>query len=282
MVMKKLVYYLDSDVKEFCEFQHRHEKYGELDVVTYSDVKGMVDDINDISKPRPDIILLDLFCKDPNLGDEAYTELLEEHDIEGKLKEFSKARKELYLASRKVWVLGGKQNYDTVKRKVNAELNVPIAISSRYGRRLVDSPDFNDWQEEGIKWVWKYKDQPSNKVDFDPSIASSEADSIDKVVNSHRKKAVKDRLIEDLHRKNRLLASGMLLGMTSIVCMTMFYLVLLSKEQLIEVFQKADGFSVALGLTLVGTFVSIVSLLYTIFTSRKESISYNKAFKSDS
>ncbi|EKO4254321.1 hypothetical protein P0G78_004126 [Vibrio parahaemolyticus] len=157
--MKQLVFMLDSDEEPREEFKERHEDFGSYKIETFSKLSEINERLRSPSSEIPAAILVDLYSNNPS----SHKTSVELKQLEDDLKEFGRLRRVLEKGCSEAWTLSGKKRAALLLKelkKLDLDQVVPVAIASRYGRRLMAGPDVHDLNENGIYWCWKNRDMP--------------------------------------------------------------------------------------------------------------------------
>lgn len=159
---KETIFLLDSEPAK--EFKERHEELSSVKVEIFSDAKEMKLRLSDDSKVKPSIILVDLYSTDSSA--KATKSAIKELELE--LEKFGELRRNLSRKTGDIWEKSGMQRVkDTLRllKKLELDRDIPVAIASRYGRRLLDGPDIRYISRSNVYWCWKNRDMTKSLKD---------------------------------------------------------------------------------------------------------------------
>ncbi|EOV5436764.1 hypothetical protein ACPFUU_003571 [Vibrio cholerae] len=257
MKNRKLVLYVDRNEVARREFIDRH-KNTRLDIKGFSDTHELQEWID--ANKFPDLVIVDLYREKGELSDEHY-----KSDVvafEKRLKKFAQDRETLADEIEDVYEYVGFSDFEDIL-KYYPERPFPIAIGSRYGRRLVSSKDFSIHQEKKLQWVWKLSDRSDLGESKRPSKKNilEEEDSALRIINGFAIKNNEDG-IKDLKLKH----AESSLENISAECVE---LKAICKESENKVLRLKERYSRQLILNLVLTLVIIcLSLTITVISYR--------------
>ena len=315
---RKTIYLLDSDDDPAIAFKSRHEKHSPWEKVEVFKSSGeLIDKIKTSDGMLPDIILVDLYSTKPS-GTITREEL---DNLETELSSFAQKRRELASRSSDAWSKSGTSRVKDIihdLEELSLDGVIPIAISSRYGRRLLDGTEIRDLSRENIYWVWKNQDivkslaqdeklrslgkEEIQKLEMESSNVESEC--IDEVIRFHQKdrriydenkalsqrvKALENELAqreleyEFSSTQNRTIR----LSITTLLLAFFMFVALLPHIRDLESMARDAGFSGDWDInTLIGAIGILITSLSGVLSFLMERVLFkrrhNKAFKSDS
>ncbi|EGR0050574.1 hypothetical protein HJ032_22460 [Vibrio parahaemolyticus] len=161
MIKKLKVVYIDRDVKDHKKIKDRMEL--NEDKVVLSCFENYDNHLDEIISLKPDIILVDAFSleHDSNNSQEKLDEL------EILLKVYGQLRHLVMHETKQFWNSDGIAIANSLRVELDKKgrSSIPVAIASRYGRRLLDGPAVTSLAQSGNYWVWKRRDFPFGSVD---------------------------------------------------------------------------------------------------------------------
>ncbi len=171
------VFFLDYD-ESGSELVSRHAKYTKTHVQHVLSVEELLNELDGASTP-PKIILVDHFFENQKNIDK-YTKVA----LEELLTEFGQMRHVLRCALDSKWLQIEPQDIERIQKKLkekNFDKSTPIAIASRYGRRLLQGKEFGALQRTGIYWCWKHRYTPQSTLELSKSLSDSERNQVEEI-----------------------------------------------------------------------------------------------------
>lgn len=215
------ILYYDSDENTRREFVERHKGNQRIKIDDFGDISTLLDRIDKHRYKPIDLILIDFYSNLPLVDIEKTmferykpkenenSKKCDKNDVSNSdickvnqlILDFQSHKDSLNQKLDRVWIREGINAVDTLHdyfeyKGIN---DIPLAIYSMLGRRLISSKDASRLQSKGVMWVWKSKEklidneEYSNKPD-----ANAEFDSIQNAIVGSRLRNTRVREIKGI------------------------------------------------------------------------------------
>ncbi|HHC6486758.1 TPA: hypothetical protein ACN33C_004484 [Vibrio parahaemolyticus] len=299
MANNRTVLYLDRNDVARHEFSNRHEN-SKVDVISLATVHDVENWIKE--KGHPDLVIVDLY-RERIAGNRETVDALE-----SKLAQFGQDRRSLLKELESAYEEVGFDDFDDLRTKF-PDGDFPIAVGSRYGRRLCSSKKSSIFQSKGGCWIWKQGDRPGESGAIDKLYVEQEEDSMLRLINSFemnygkysslykkyenatKMSEEKDRSINDFQQeiqsvlaeneklvleKKAWMSLSLTLSITTVLFASLMYATFLEGSSIEKLSIVA---SIA---TFASLFIGLVSMKTDWLTKLSRKLKFNKQFKSDS
>ncbi|TNY95877.1 hypothetical protein CGK56_25290 [Vibrio parahaemolyticus] len=178
--LKKLrVIYYDTNKDTGNKFKEKHDGNKKLDIKVLHSISDVIHEIDNNDIVPIDLILVDLFSELPEYklkcnNHSSYYSVLDSSDKKPSdkfltnelVEEFQNNKDYLNIEIDKVWDRDGLNVVETIFSHFECHdiYNIPVAIYSMLGRRLISSKQASRLQSKGVMWVWKSKENIINKT----------------------------------------------------------------------------------------------------------------------